>query len=49
MLTNLFKGYKAASDYVFVNYIERKQENYKDGQDPTPADLVLLADKKFKF
>eukprot|EP00978_Attheya_sp_CCMP212_P004226 scaffold9244_cov59-Attheya_sp.AAC.1 len=31
LLTNLFKGYLAASDKVFVKYILRKQEEYEEG------------------
>ena len=49
MLTKLFKGYKAASYSVFVKYIERKKETYEDGQDLTPTDLMVLAEKKFKI
>ena len=48
LLTNLFKGYQAASDHTFVKYIERKQEEYKDGLDITSTALMDLADKKYK-
>lgn len=48
LLTNLFKGYVAASDKTFVTYIERKQEEFDDGQELTPESLMTLADNKFK-
>ena len=46
MLNNIFKRYKSASDSVFVKYIERKKDIYKDGQDLTPTALVLLSYNK---
>ena len=48
LLTNLFKGYQAASDSTFVKYIERKQEEYEDGSNITSTSLMDLADKKYK-
>ena len=32
LLTNLFKGYLAASDRNIVEYIESKQERYDEGR-----------------
>lgn len=48
LLINLFKGYKAATDNTFVKYIERKQEEYDDGNSMTSNQLMELADKKYK-
>ena len=31
LLTNLFKGYKAAKDEKFIKYIEKKEEYYEEG------------------
>ena len=53
LLTNLFKGYAAASDQVFRSYIERKLETWEEsgGDDDTMgADaLMTLANEKFKI
>ena len=48
LLTNLFIGYKAASDKKFVEYIEHKEEAYEDGEDMTPTALMRLARNKYK-
>ena len=48
ILTNLFKGYKAASDRIFVAYIERKEEEYEEGLVTTPDALMTLAANKYK-
>ena len=48
LLSNLFKGYTAASDNTFTKYIERKQEEYEDGTDIKPTSLMSLADKKYR-
>jgi hypothetical protein len=40
LLTNLFKGYQAASDKVFVSYIGRKLEMYEKGKDMTSESLM---------
>ena len=48
LLTNLFKGYNAASDRTFVAYIQRKQEDYEDGIHIEPRQLMMLADNKYK-
>ena len=50
LLVNLFKGYKAVSDRTFVNYIERKQDEYNDGNpnNITENKLMELAENKYK-
>ena len=48
LLTNLFIGYKAASDKKFFEYIEHKEEAYEDGEDMTPTALMRLARNKYK-
>jgi hypothetical protein len=48
LLANLFKGYKAATDDVFVKYIEKKEEDYDDGHDIQPMRLMELARNKYK-
>jgi hypothetical protein len=49
LLTNLFKGYQAATDKTFVEYIGRKLERYEEGEMVTPDALVEQADNKFKL
>jgi hypothetical protein len=46
LLSNLFKGYEAASDKQFVKYILNKQDDYDEGSDITPDKLMLLAAQK---
>jgi hypothetical protein len=48
LLPNLFKGYKAASDKKFVAYIEKKEEDYDDGEAMTAEHVMELALNKFK-
>ena len=48
MLTNLLKGYKAAKDKKFVEYIKKKEDDYEDGNNMTPEVLMELAVNKFK-
>jgi hypothetical protein len=48
LLSNLFKGYEAASDDQFVKYILKKQDNYDEGSDTTPDKLMLLAAQKYR-
>ena len=47
LLDNLFKGYKVASDRIFVNYVEQKETEYFDGEDLTPDKLMQLAENKY--
>jgi hypothetical protein len=49
LLTNLFKGYQAATDKTFVEYIGRKLEKYEEGDMVTPEALMEQADNKFKL
>ena len=49
LLSHLFKGYLAASDKVFVRYIEGKKEKYEEGKDLEPEKLMLLADNRFRL
>eukprot|EP00978_Attheya_sp_CCMP212_P039051 scaffold199403_cov49-Attheya_sp.AAC.1 len=48
LLSNLFKGYLAASDKVFVLYMTRKQEEYKEGKAYNPELIMSLANTKYK-
>jgi hypothetical protein len=41
LLTNLFKGYQAVNDKVFVSYIGRKLEKYAEGDIMTSKTLTL--------
>jgi hypothetical protein len=49
LLTNLFKGYKAATDKTFVAYIEKKEDKYDEGQTIHPENLMILAVNKYKI
>ena len=49
LLSNLFKGYQAASDKVFVSYIERKLEKYEEGRSIAPETLMQLSNNKYKL
>lgn len=49
LLTNLFEGYLAVSDKNFVQYVERKQQDYDEGQDIDPDTLMILCENKFKI
>jgi hypothetical protein len=48
LLVNLFKGYKAAGDDRFVNYIKMKEDDYNKGLDISPDVLMELAESKYK-
>ena len=47
LIANLFKGYKAASDEAFVEYIIRKEEEYEEGTRTTSDKLMALALDKY--
>jgi hypothetical protein len=47
LLSNLFKAYKAASDKDFVSYINKKKDEYDEGQEIQPSKLMLLAQNKY--
>ena len=49
LLSNLFKGYLAASDKVFVKYIGHKMEKYEEGENTEPDKLMQLADNKYRL
>ena len=49
LLTQLFKGYLAASDKTFVKYINDKMERYEEGEDMHSDTLMQLADNKFRL
>jgi hypothetical protein len=49
LLSQLFKGYKSASDSVFVDYIKRREERYDEGEDITHQALMLVAANKYRM
>jgi hypothetical protein len=49
LLINLFKGYQAATDKTFVEYIGRKLERYEEGEPVTTDALMEQADNKYKL
>lgn len=49
LLINLFKGYQAATDKTFVEYIGRKLERYEEGELVTTEALMEQADNKYKL
>ena len=49
LLTNLFKGYMAASDKTFVKYIGEKMDRYEEGEEMSPDKLMQLADNKYRL
>jgi len=48
LLMNLFKGYAAASDKEFVQYMARKRERNDEGEIIPWQSLMKLADEKYK-
>ena len=48
LLMNLFRGYAAASDKTFVDYMGRKRERHDEGQNFTWQEIMKLADDKYK-
>ena len=47
ILSNLFKGYKAAKDHTFVRYIEKKEDAYEEGAPMTYQALMTFAKNKY--
>ena len=47
ILMNLFKGYMACTDKVFVRYIEKKMDAYEEGDDITATELMAYAKLKY--
>ena len=43
LIMKLFKGYKAAADSKFVDYIKTKEESYLDGDQLDSTKLIQLA------
>jgi hypothetical protein len=48
LLANLFKGYKAASDRTFVEYIKKKEDEYDEGDNISPDLLMVRTANKYK-
>jgi len=48
LLVNLFKGYKSVADQAFVRYIETKEDEYNEGKDFSPEELMEIAETKYK-
>lgn len=48
LIINLFKGYGAVADKVFVEYMAKKQDEFDEGTDFTPQQLMQLADAKYR-
>ena len=49
LMTNLFKGYAACSDKVFVKYIADRQDEWEDGRVAmTAVQLMQIASNKYK-
>jgi hypothetical protein len=48
LMINLFKGYDCASDREFVRYIKQKKDDYNDGADMEPEQLMTLALNKYE-
>ena len=48
LLINLFKGYKAANDAEFLDFIRRKENSYEEGDDINTDNLMADAASKFR-
>jgi hypothetical protein len=48
LLINLFSGYSAAADAIFVQYIAKKRDLYDEGQEITAVQLMTFAENKYK-
>lgn len=48
ILSIIFKGYFAYTDNVYVQYIKKKEEKYKEKQNIEPDSLKTIADNAFK-
>jgi hypothetical protein len=48
LLINLFKGYKAANDVEFLDFLRRKEKSYEEGEDVNSRSLMADALIKFK-
>jgi hypothetical protein len=48
LLVNLFKAYKACLDAEFKTWVKRAEDNYNEGPNITPEELMTLADNKYQ-
>jgi hypothetical protein len=48
LLINLFKGYNAANDVEFLDFLRRKENSYEEGEDLNSRSLMADALIKFK-
>jgi hypothetical protein len=48
LLINLFKGYNAANDVEFLDFLRRKENSYEEGEDVNSRSLMADALIKFK-
>jgi len=46
-MVNLFKGYEAVSDKVFVAYIRLKKYEYKEGGSINAEELMTYAENQY--
>jgi len=49
LISNLFKGYKSATDKKFIAYIEKKEDDYEDGTTPHMTYQTLMSIAKTKY
>ena len=49
LITSIFKAYLACSDNELVNYIKRKKESYKEGEEVTADNLMLFTDNNYNI
>jgi hypothetical protein len=49
LIAHLFKGYKTVPDPEFLSYIQQKQNNYDEGNNVQPSQLMELALNKYKI
>ena len=48
LTANLFKAYKSALDNTFTAYIQKKEDDFDDGEDIEAETLMRLAENKYK-
>ncbi len=49
LMINLFKGYMAASDNMFFQYVDHKRDASDNGEEVYPNELMNLALNNFKM
>ena len=47
LLVNLFKAYKACGDEEFLRWVKGKEDDYNEGTNFSPEELMTLADGKY--